>query len=187
MNPKMFNTELGKNGISLSDGLVQESNLIALVAPLNIIGIKAQLNEFDLKYCAKGQLAEIFLPALDQNFKGVVERIQDDNNQSDSKAGIYQLWLAVKLPEGFNTELIRFGMSAEIKLTQKIIENALVIPSSAVYFKEGKPYVYKKVPNKDMILAQSISMGHKTPSHVQIVNGLSEGDIIVRNHSSYTA
>lgn len=70
----------------------------------------------------------------------------------------------------------KVGDSATVNLYKDSVENALVVPSNAVFGNGSERYVY--VVNGDAKTKVSVTTGTKTDAYVQIKTGVKEGDIV---------
>ncbi|HEX4705186.1 MAG TPA: biotin/lipoyl-binding protein [Pseudonocardiaceae bacterium] len=69
------------------------------------------------------------------------------------------------------------GASATVSIIVKQLSNALVIPTSAIHFLNGKPSVYKLVNGQQTTVA--VTTGMTQGAQTQILTGLSDGDQVV--------
>lgn len=70
----------------------------------------------------------------------------------------------------------KVGDSATVNLYKDSVEDALVVPSNAVFGTGSERYVY--VVNGDAKTKVSVTTGTKTDAYVQIETGVKEGDIV---------
>ena len=73
-------------------------------------------------------------------------------------------------------------MYSKNKIITDTIDDALIIPTTAVFAKENSFYVY--VINEDRLRKVAITKGLETYDDVQILDGLADGDEIVNTKSS---
>ena len=69
------------------------------------------------------------------------------------------------------------GASASVTIIVKQISNALVVPTAAIHFTNGKPTVYKLVNGHQQTVA--VTTGMTQGAQTQILSGLSDGDQVV--------
>ena len=72
---------------------------------------------------------------------------------------------------------IKSGMFGKVLVTETHMNDALVIPSSAIVGSDIEPKVYVVKNNKAML--QSIEIGQRLPNKIVVKGGLNVGDIIV--------
>lgn len=71
---------------------------------------------------------------------------------------------------------LKVGDSATIELYNDMAEDALVVPSNAVFDVKREHYVYKM--NGDVKVKTNVTIGAKTDAYTQILAGLKEGDAV---------
>jgi len=69
------------------------------------------------------------------------------------------------------------GASATVTIIVKQISNALVVPTAAIHFTNGKPTVYKLVNGQQQTVA--VTTGMTQGAQTQILTGLADGDQVV--------
>ncbi|GAA0626782.1 hypothetical protein GCM10010174_52930 [Kutzneria viridogrisea] len=69
------------------------------------------------------------------------------------------------------------GASATVAITVKQISDALVVPSAAIHYSNGKSAVYQEVDGKQV--EREVTTGMVQGGQTQILSGLSEGDQVV--------
>ena len=68
-------------------------------------------------------------------------------------------------------------MSAKVSINYDMVKNTLVIPSSAVFYKEHKSYVLLKKDNQ--LIKKTIKIGKLSYKYIEILSGLKDGDMVV--------
>ncbi len=153
--------------------------------------VLAQVDETDLSKIKLGQSAEIRVDAYnDQPITGRVIRIAYESRQVNNVT-IYEIRI---LPT--ETPLfMRSGMTASVKFMQQRINQALLFPASMVPSAIGKeqnpltskPYnslqinlLVKSSNPKIPATERSVTLGSNNGKFYEIVDGLQEGDIILR-------
>lgn len=69
------------------------------------------------------------------------------------------------------------GMFVEVRIAVGAKENVLAIPRQAVLYKQNKTYVF--VLNQNQVSQREIVLGLTEEDHVEVTEGLSEGEVIV--------
>lgn len=69
------------------------------------------------------------------------------------------------------------GMPIDLTLTVFEKNNVLVLPDEAVFLDQGKPHVYIIKDSKTMLTP--VGLGLRAKDKVEIINGLSKGDVVV--------
>lgn len=78
-------------------------------------------------------------------------------------------------PEG----RLRPGMSADIAVVLAHRERTLTVPAEAV-FAQGDQFLVYRLQDDGTVAPAPVRLGARTPSAVEIVEGLAEGDVVVR-------
>lgn len=136
------------------------------------------LSESDISKISTGQKAKIEVNALDKTYNGVVNRV--DTIGSDNQGVIrYNVYIAFDDKD----ENLRSGMSADLAITTKKLENVLSVPNSAVKPYQGGKAV--RIPKtKDQTEYVPVVIGVKGDTRTQILRGLSEGQVVVTSLSN---
>ena len=87
----------------------------------------------------------------------------------------YMCPASFELPESSNDQII--GASVDLVLTIEEKQQTIVIPSTAVYLREGKDVAYLVRNGKAEI--SEITLGIKNDDSVEVLSGLQEGDEII--------
>ncbi|MFL5329144.1 MAG: HlyD family efflux transporter periplasmic adaptor subunit [Gemmataceae bacterium] len=165
-------TKLQKGGTVSS-----EEVFMTIVKPGDLF-VRGSVDEKDCRLLEAGQTCKLTVPAYpDAKITGVVEKVA-----TVPIAGSYEVRVKVKHPD---VNVIP-GMTCQVKVMTFEKKDALTVPSFAVFTDEGeddKPYVYRTSasgkPQKT-----SVKLGKKTGGKVEIVDGLKEGDEILRDKPS---
>jgi len=118
-----------------------------------------------------GMLAEVKTEILKGNvFTGDVKLI---NPRIDVQTGTVKVTVEV-LDESLS---LKPGMFVEVRIAIGMKENVLVIPRRAILYKQNKTYVF--VMNRNQVSQREVFLGLLEEDHVEITNGLNEGEVIV--------
>ncbi len=125
-----------------------------------------------LRHLAPGQPIELTTDAYPgDTFHGKVYVIDP---QVDMTTRAVQVRARIPNPQ----QRLRPGMFAQVLLTFGQVERALLIPEEAVMPKQDKTYVY--VAQEGIAQEREITLGMRTRGFVQVLNGLTEQDTVVR-------
>ena len=90
--------------------------------------------------------------------------------------------MSVKLRFNKKDDRVKVGMYARVKLVTTSIQNAIIVPSSAIVQKNDEPYVYV-VSNRNnsqaSVRLQKVEEGISVDNKTEIIDGLVAGDEIV--------
>ncbi|MBC8461552.1 MAG: efflux RND transporter periplasmic adaptor subunit [Deltaproteobacteria bacterium] len=118
-----------------------------------------------------GMPAEVKTEVLKGNvFTGDVKLI---NPRVDVQTGTVKVTVEV-LDESLT---LKPGMFVEVRIAIGMKENVLVIPRRAILYKQNKTYVF--VMNRNQVSQREVFLGLLEEDHVEVTNGLNEGEVIV--------
>jgi len=125
-------------------------------------------------YLAKVRVGQVINVAVDAfpgtNFVGKVYATESGIDQETRTA---LLRGRIKNESG----KLRPGMFARVSLVMSKKENALSIPEQALWPQGTDNFVYKVVDGK--VSLAKVVLGQRTPGYVEIVEGVSPGDVVV--------
>jgi membrane fusion protein (multidrug efflux system) len=150
---------------------VAESGAIITIANLDELKVVLEKPSDDLSHLREGVTVKLRGQAMaGKIFEGKVVHLDSTIAGRPSIARA-----EIRLPNvGRN---LQPGMTVEVSLVSDPSQNALLIASSAVGDLAGKSFVYKVVGGR--ALQQPVTLGYKRAGSVAVVQGLSEGDLVV--------
>ena len=129
------------------------------------------IDELDIPMVQPGQQVKLSVDALsDVTLYGVVEKIAPLGN-TESSVTTYDVYVALM---GDVDSRVLGGMNVSGEIMVSSASNALLLPSEAV-FQDGKSW-YVQLQSGE---SRAVELGMTTDSQVQILSGLSEGDMVV--------
>ncbi len=135
--------------------------------------VKAQVDETDIAKVKLKQKVSITLDAYaDQPLEATVDKIAFDATTINNVT----TYIVDVLPRAV-PEFMRSGMTANVTFQLLSKENVLVVPSSAVFLKEGKNYVNYLVDKKQN--EKEVVVGLSDGRQIEINNGLNENEKIL--------
>jgi multidrug efflux pump subunit AcrA (membrane-fusion protein) len=190
--PPQGSVPSGDNTASIGSGASPSSDITAMTTAFSImtndiIILTAHIDELDILSLEQGQAASVVLDALpDETFIGEVIRI---SNIGTSQSGVttYPITIQINVPEGL---AVKIGMNSSATIiTGSTDENALIIPMSALQEFGGESFVMiaNEETSGEMQASGSFPFGERRivttglsdGNYVEIIEGLSEGDIVV--------
>jgi RND family efflux transporter MFP subunit len=124
-----------------------------------------------VKYVHIGDPVEVRLPSLDKIVTGTVKRFS-----MDVAAETRTMHTEVELTNP--SHILMPGMYAEATLTLERRNAALVLPPQAVSQANGQAEIFLVDPN-NTLRERKVVIGMQTPTEIEIVSGLNEGDRVV--------
>jgi HlyD family secretion protein len=151
----------------------------------NSFKIEVQIPEVDISKVSKENSVKVILDAYGESvvFTGDVVSIDPGEIVFE---GVPSYKVTIRLND--NEKRVLSGMTANVSIVTSLRENILIVPSKALYFKEGERYV------KELVLMEGSSEGDEkvvetrvitgingNDGYTEVISGLDEGDkVIVR-------
>ncbi|MBR3040458.1 MAG: efflux RND transporter periplasmic adaptor subunit [Lachnospiraceae bacterium] len=169
-----------KDGIRAEyDGVVTELNVtkgqivgedtpIFTLASTTDVVVHCQANKYDIMSIEVGQDMEV--NAFNNTYTGKVIRVE--GMVEGSGIGID---LSVDNPD----ESLILGYDVKAKINTITLDEVISVPRSALYEEDGKSYVY--IEKEKKACRVNVETGVSNDSDVEIVTGLSEGDVVIWN------
>ncbi|RKY88328.1 hypothetical protein DRQ09_03030 [candidate division KSB1 bacterium] len=145
---------------------------------LEIMQVKTQVNEIDIRRVKKGQKAIIRLDAFQNvEFTGTVTDIAYlARREYGSNVKVFDVIITI---DEKNHPLLKPGMSATVDIILDKIDTALYVPLESVFEEEGKTVMYLV---EDSYKKVEVKTGKSNDDYVIISEGLKEGDkVALRN------
>ncbi|MFZ5749814.1 MAG: efflux RND transporter periplasmic adaptor subunit [Pseudomonadota bacterium] len=161
-----------------------QSPTIVKIAQLDRMVVKAEISEADVIALAPGLPVTFTLAgAPDRRFDATLRAIapapasiKTEDDVPTDEAVYYNALLDVANPDG----ILRIGMTAEVVIQLDRAEKALVVPVSALARDEaGNTIVYVWNDGAGQAEPRVVTVGLRTSSRAEILDGLAEGDRIV--------
>lgn len=130
------------------------------------------LSESDITKIYPGQKANIEIAALDKMYKGEVARA-DNVGTNDSGVIRYNAYVKLHTPDAD----LRSGMTADVSISTKSVENVLSVTNSAVKPYQGGRAV--RILKNNKVVYVPVRLGIRGKDRTQILSGLTEGQEII--------
>lgn len=147
------------------------------IVKINNVFIKISVPENEIGIIKNGQKAKITVGALsNRKFEGTVDNI-------GIVASTFARTYEVKLLVNNNDLQLKPGMVCDVNLTAGKEKESLVVSAKSLSVDEkGETYVYI-LNNKNDVVKKSVSVGKYRNNSVEIKEGLSEGDLVIKEGS----
>ena len=149
------------------------ATVVTMVDPRDVV-LKVTVDENDIGVVQVGQRADITLDAVDGlSLAGTVSAV---GKVGETKSGIvvFNVDIGIDNPD----PSARPGMSAEAEITVERVDNAIIVPISALEGRMGRYAVQVRNADGD-IEPRSVEVGMRTTTAAEIISGLSAGEIVV--------
>ncbi|WP_342758087.1 efflux RND transporter periplasmic adaptor subunit [Kineothrix sedimenti] len=161
-------------GINVGDSLEQDGSIITL-NDYEEATITVTVDEEDMEYAQTGNAVNVVFTAFpDDVFRGEVTEIGDAQINSNTNTTTYSVTVTIT----GDIEGLYEGMSTEVTFITKESAEVLYIPNRAV-IREGTESYVKMKDEKGNMVTREVTTGFSDGVHVEIKEGLSEGDTIL--------
>lgn len=140
------------------------------------------ISEYDAPLLEEGQPARLSIAALsDEEFDGVVEKIHSHAIEKDS-SGSDEMVVPVKIVLLNADERLKAGYTADVRIILEERTEVLAIPLKALVTRDGVSYVY--LLREKRVVRQEVETGMYGDKMVEIIEGISPGDVLILNHQA---
>lgn len=146
------------------------------IADMRVFYVDVPVSEVDVPTINLGQKAQLSFDAYyDEIFEGEVTAIAESGNRS---TGVVNYLVTIKMNE--TSPKIKPGMTAGVQILTEEKANVLVVPSEAVFIREGQDHVY--VLRNGELVDVPIKVGGYSNRLVELMEAdIREGEMIVLN------
>jgi HlyD family secretion protein len=158
---------------------VRERQTLIILPDVTRMSAELKIQEADIDKIRVGQPASIQVDAFsDKVFTGRVSRVSpvadSSSRWSNNNLKVYKTWVEL---EGENSdEELRPNMSSTVEILVGEIKDTLTVPVSAVRRQGAVKYVWRAGANGPEAI--QVKIGRNTLSHVEITEGIEDGDQI---------
>jgi len=150
---------------------VAPSDRLATVVDLSSVFVQIRVPSGYLSTVEKGARVMVTISSLRaKSFEGNIARF---SGEADPNTGDVQAFAILQNEDG----LLRPGLACRVRVWLPAIEQALVVPTSAVADREGTSVLH--VVREDKAYEVQVGIGSGTREYVQIIDGLSPDDVVI--------
>jgi len=170
----------------------QSTPTIIKLAQLDVMTVNVKISEADITRVIAGQTAYFTIfSEPDKHYEATLKNIElapeslmkdgsSDRNSSSGSAShngsvYYNALLEVPNPDN----RLRIGMNAEVSLIISEAKNTLLLPRQAVYTVDGNAHQVQVLTQNHKLEIRAVKTGITNSTDVQILEGLSAGDVVV--------
>ena len=144
---------------------------VATMVDLSRARVRAGVTAREAAQLASTETARVALQAIGTDaFNGLVHSV---GRISDAGSGTYPVEIWIENP----SDVLREGMLATVHLPYTSPERSLVVPSAAVFRRDGHMHVF--TVSGDIASQRIVQTGRGNGSLIEIISGLSAGDLVV--------
>ncbi len=167
----------GSQGASVEEGaMVRESQSLVRLPDLSRMQVKVAVHESRVDLLRIGMPARIVIQ--DQEYGGRVLNIANQPERSS--------WMTANVKEYATTvsilgesDKLRPGMTAEVTILVADLSDIMSVPVSSVVEQRGQFSCWVKTPGGPE--RRLVKLGHTNEKMIEIVDGVKEGDVVLRN------
>lgn len=161
----------------MDETMVQEDMVMYRLISTDSFWLKAEIDELDIAGVQTGQPAVIVFDAFDtEEYEGYVEKI---SALGTNVGGVTKYTVTISVP---GIEKVKTSMSATATIVIDEKEDALLVPVDAIQTVEGKACVTVVRGETQKIVPVTLGLVNNTDA--EILEGISEGDIVVVTEKS---
>jgi len=150
---------------------VAQGTKIAVIMDVSKIKVLVGVNEFDINKIQKANKAYLEVDSLsNMTFMG---KISAKGLSASAQGNTFPLEITFDNP----SFILKPGMMAKVKINKEYIPKSIFILQDTVLEREDGKFVYKVVDKKAILT--KVKLGETYDDYVQILSGLSEGDLLV--------
>ncbi len=180
------NVDVGDPVISLASS--QTATILFTIANMDDLIFKGSVDEIDAGKLKLAMPAVVEVAALpDEKIKGLLTQLSLQSQQSSvdgaETTSPFNVGFQVEVSQlDFPDDVIlRSGYSATAKIVVKTVSDVLVIPESAVLFREHNAFVQLPAKKGEEATQIKIVTGLSDGIHIEVKEGLALGDTIIRS------
>lgn len=161
--------------VKLGDTVSKGTILGTVVSPGSLY-VEGLIDEADIANVSLGKEANITMDAYyGEIFKGLVYRISPVVTGGKQETRTFEVRIRLK----DSPLAIKPGMSADVEIIVDKVENALVVPSQAIFEREKRFFLYVIRDSKANLT--EVKTGRSSWTYTEILSGINEGDEIIIN------
>ena len=165
-----FDGVVGLRAVSVGAYVSPGDRLVEL-ADIDPIKVDFRVPELALSDLRPGQSIRTTVDAVpDEEFIGTVYAIDPI---VDQEGRAIRMRAEIPNPD----RVLLPGLFARVQIILAKREQAVLVPESAIFARGGQQYVFKVIENKATLT--KVELGQRRPGDVEVVAGLSRGDVVV--------
>lgn len=145
---------------------------ILTVMDVSTLVAKAHIPQSEALQLKLGDAAEIKIPDADEPVKGRVSLVSP---ALDPGSTTIEVWVEARKPN----PALKPGMTVSLKITAKTVNDAIAVPTNAVYKNDEGAYYVVVVGSDQQAHPKTIQVGVKNQNLTQAVSGINAGDSII--------
>jgi multidrug resistance efflux pump len=160
---------------------VQRGQVALMVADLASLIVSGKVDEIDINHVHIGQAVSITsdaFPALSLSGR-IISGSAEADQEASGRAPTFNVRAAISKLSDEARETIRIGMSARMTIDLNEASTAIVVPINLVRQNDGEATVTVIDQRTGVSREQPVKLGATTPTGVEVMSGLTSGDILL--------
>ncbi len=163
-------------------GSFSSGTTLMKVNDMRTLRVEADLNEIEANKIELGAETRLTFDSLPKtSFTGKVNYLSSFGVQDSSTSTLYKFPVWVNFETG--EILVRPGTSANLSILVAKVENALVVPASAIFIEDNSRFVFVK-KSEHKFERREVAVGIGNLNFIEIKSGLQLGDVIATTRPS---
>lgn len=158
---------------AVKGAVVAEGTRLFTLESNSEVKVTVELSKYDLEKVKEGQLADVTIAG--SSYEGSVERINRMAQNNEQNTPVVKADILVKNPDGN----IFLGVEGKASIHTAKSEGAVLVPYEAVNTDKEGDFCY--VVKDGAVAKQRILTGISDDTHVEVKEGITEGDTVVTN------
>lgn len=148
------------------------------VTDMDLLVVRPGVSELNVPGLEEGQTVELTLDVYpDRMFNGSIRRIFPSVN---AQTGLFTVEVEIQQEEG--QPIIRPGYLARIQFASDRRDDALSLPTEALYETDGETYLFVLNEQEDSVSRVSVTTGIRRDGFVEILDGVQPGDRVAASN-----
>lgn len=162
--------------LNVHDGFVtDQSSKLMTVESSEDVRVNISLSKYDLEKVTEGQKAEVTVAG--KKYDGVVSKINHVAEKNDAGTRLVTAQIHIDNPD----KSIYLGIEGRVLIHAQTSRNTLVVPFAAINTDQKGDFCY--VISDGVVERRSVTVGLTSEDQMEILEGLSEGDVVITDSS----
>lgn len=162
--------------LDVHDGFVtDQSSKLMTVESSESVRVNISLSKYDLEKVTEGQKAEVTVAG--KKYDGVVSKINHVAEKNDAGTRLVTAQIHIDNPD----KSIYLGIEGRVLIHAQTSKDTLVVPFAAINTDQKGDFCY--VISDGVVERRSVTVGLTSEDQMEILEGLSEGDVVITDSS----
>lgn len=154
---------------------VRERQIMLRLPDTSAMKAVVRINESQVIRLASGMRANVRVTGFREPIGAAITRISPVSDSSSRYFSPDTREYPVELALDWTPPNLRPGIGVSVEITVESIQNALIVPLSAIYSAGQETYIFEKAPDGQSVRPKLVKIGVANETHVLISEGLAAG------------